>query len=46
MKEVGVVGVPDPTAGETVKARIVLGKYRGKRTENDLLAWAREHMAA
>ena len=46
--EVGVVGVPDPNIGETIKAFVVLKKeYRDKRiTDRDIIEWSKERMAA
>jgi len=42
----GVVGVPDPDIGETIKAFIVLERdYVGKITEIDIIEWAKENMA-
>ncbi len=47
VQEVGVVGVPDEYRGETVKAVIVLKpEYRGKVTEEDIIRWSKEKMAA
>ncbi|GAC1300009.1 MAG: long-chain fatty acid--CoA ligase [Ktedonobacteraceae bacterium] len=44
--EAAVVGVPDPYRGETIKAYVVLKPaYEGKVTEEELVAWCREHMA-
>jgi len=45
--EAGVVGVPDPNIGETIKAFIVLKKeYRDKGiTERDIIEWSKERMA-
>jgi long-chain acyl-CoA synthetase len=45
--EVGVVGVPDPNIGETIKAFIVLKKdYRDKGiTDRDIIEWSKERMA-
>jgi len=44
--ECGVIGLPDPEAGEIPKAYIVLKKeYRGKITEQDIIDWAKENMA-
>ncbi len=44
--EVGVVGVPDPTIGETIKAFIVLKKeFRDKITEVEIIEWAKEKLA-
>ena len=45
--EVGVVGVPDPSAGENIKAFIRLKpEYEGKVTEDEIKTWAKEKMAA
>jgi fatty-acyl-CoA synthase len=42
-----VVGVPDPRRGETVKAFVILNEgYEGKVTEDEIIEWAKEHMAA
>ncbi|MFX0177409.1 MAG: AMP-binding protein [Candidatus Hodarchaeota archaeon] len=42
----GVVGIPDPDIGETIKAFIVLEKeYIGKINEQDIIEWAKENMA-
>ncbi|MCL6612135.1 MAG: AMP-binding protein [Peptococcaceae bacterium] len=47
ISEVCVVGTPDPVRVENVKAFVVLRDgYRGKVTEKDIIAWARENMAA
>ncbi len=47
VKEAAVAGVPDPYRGETVKAYVVLKEeYKGKVTEKDLEAFARERLAA
>ncbi|KKN55248.1 hypothetical protein LCGC14_0584160 [marine sediment metagenome] len=45
--EVGVVGVPDPNIGETIKAFVVLNKefQDGKVTEQDIIEWAKERLA-
>ncbi len=45
--EVGVVGVPDPNIGETIKAFVVLKpEYQdGKVTEKDIIEWAKERLA-
>ena len=45
--EVGVVGVPDPNIGETIKAFIVLKKdYQDKGiTDRDIIEWSKERMA-
>ncbi len=45
--ECGVVGVPDPVKGEDILAHIVLKpEYRGKVTEQEIINWAKENMAA
>jgi fatty-acyl-CoA synthase len=42
-----VVGVPDPRRGETVKAFIILQEpHRGQVTEEEIIEWSRERMAA
>ncbi len=45
--EVGVVGVPDPNIGETIKAFVILKKdYRDKGiTDREIIEWAKERMA-
>lgn len=46
VKEVGVVGVKDPVAGELVKAVVVLeGDARGKISEEDIQAYCKGKMA-
>jgi fatty-acyl-CoA synthase len=45
--EACIIGTQDPYRGETVKAVIVLRQEaRGQTTEQNILDWAREHMAA
>lgn len=45
--EVAVVGITDPYRGETIKAFVVLKPdYQGQVTAQELLDWARAHMAA
>lgn len=42
-----VVGVPDPRRGETVKAFVILNEgFEGKVTEEEIIDWSKEHMAA
>jgi fatty-acyl-CoA synthase len=42
-----VVGVPDPRRGETVKAFVILNEdFEGKVTEEEIIEWSKEHMAA
>jgi len=47
--EAGVVGVPDPNIGETIKAFVVLKKdYRDRDnglTDRDIIEWSKERMA-
>jgi long-chain acyl-CoA synthetase len=45
--ESGVVGIPDPNIGETIKAFVVLKKeYRdGQITERDIIEWSKEKLA-
>ncbi|MFX0201125.1 MAG: AMP-binding protein, partial [Candidatus Hodarchaeota archaeon] len=45
IKEVAVIGVPDEKRGETVKAFVVL-KEGETATEEEIIQWAKEHMAA
>ncbi len=46
--EAGVIGVPDPNIGETIKAYVVLKEeYRdGKITERDIIEWSKERLAS
>ena len=47
VKEVAVIGVPDPYRGENVKACIVLkSEFRGKVKEDEIIEWCRDKMAA
>jgi len=47
IKEVAVIGVPDPYRGEHPKAFIVLREgYEGKVTEDELIKFCRERLAA
>jgi long-chain acyl-CoA synthetase len=44
--EVAVIGIPDPEAGETIKAFIVLKpEFKGKTSEQDIIDWAKGNMA-
>ncbi|MFX1363943.1 MAG: AMP-binding protein [Promethearchaeota archaeon] len=46
--ETGVIGVPDPNIGETIKAFVVLKQeYKDKGiTERDIIEWGKEKIAA
>jgi long-chain acyl-CoA synthetase len=45
--EVCVIGVPDPVAGETIKAFVVLKpEYKGKVGEQEIIEWCKQRMAA
>ena len=47
IQEACVIGVQDPKRGETVKAVVVLKEgLQEKITEQDIMAWCKEHMAA
>lgn len=47
IQEVCVIGIPDPIAGETIKAYVVLRPdYKGKITENELIEWSKQRMAS
>ncbi len=47
VQEACIIGTKDAYRGETVKAVVVLrAEHRGKATAEDIIAWAREHMAA
>ncbi len=47
VREACVIGTQDPRRGETVKAVVVLKETsRGKVAADDIIAWAREKMAA
>jgi len=47
VQEACIIAAKDAYRGETVKAVIVLrADARGKTTADDIMAWAREHMAA
>lgn len=42
-----VVGIPDPRRGESVKAFVILNDgYDGKVTEDEIIEWSKQHMAA
>lgn len=47
VKEASVIGINDPYRGETPKAFIILKpEYAGKMSEEEILAWCKENMAA
>jgi len=44
--ECGVIGLPDESSGETIKAFIkIKPEYQGKVTEQEIIDWAKENMA-
>ena len=47
VREVAVIGVPDPYRGETVKAFVALKEsYEGKVTDEEIISFCKERMAA
>ncbi len=45
--ECSVIGVKDPVKGEDIKAYIILKKeYKGKVTEQEIIDWSKENLAA
>lgn len=46
VNEVGVIGVPDPEAGQNIKAYIsIKEEYQGKVSVDDLMAWCKENIS-
>ncbi|MEM2709162.1 MAG: long-chain fatty acid--CoA ligase [Candidatus Methanomethylicia archaeon] len=46
VKDAAVVGIPDPSVGEWIKAYVVLkDEYKGKVTVNDLIEWCKKNLA-
>jgi long-chain acyl-CoA synthetase len=44
--EAGVIGVPDPNIGETIKAYVVIKpEYKDKITEREIIDWSKERLA-
>jgi long-chain acyl-CoA synthetase len=47
INEVGVIGVPDPEAGENIKAYVSLKpEYQGKVSEQELMKWCQENISS
>lgn len=47
IQECAVIGIKDPERGENIMAQIILKKeYKGKITEQEIIDWSREQMAA
>ena len=47
VSQAAVIGVPDPLAGENIKAFVVLKEeFRGKIKEEEIISWVRERLAA
>jgi len=47
IQECAVIGVKDPEVGENILVHIILKKdYTGKITEEDIISWSKENMAA
>jgi long-chain acyl-CoA synthetase len=47
VREVAVIGVPDPYRGETVKAFVALEEgFEGKVTNEEIISFCKERMAA
>jgi len=47
IQECAVIGIKDPERGENIMAHIILkSEFKGKITEQDIIDWSKENMAA
>jgi long-chain acyl-CoA synthetase len=47
VSQAAVVGIPDPLAGETIKAFVILKEnYQGKVREEEIISWTKDRLAS